>query len=248
MNTHTHTHRVYFDSIQHPEQHHVCFNPSQNLSSPSSQITQACGRWAGHVTERVRGHADVSLESRSFWIIDSQVTHQSSVPDSLILYRTEVRIGSVVPNVTLAYQKPCCAYWRWIHWSSRLIWNCASFPFSSASSGILAWLRPPFAHPSFLWDSVWNRGPSLELQRQIFGRTSQRLVEVIKFNDVEVKRLFTVVQSWHWPVQEANQATKKPSLLKTTQYWIRGMLQSDGKQPWRPGKYRFFEMTTHRKE
>ncbi len=62
-------------------------------------------------------------------------------------------------------------------------------------------------------------------------------MEVIKFSDAEVKRLFTVVQSWHWPIQEANQATKKPSLLKTTQYRIRFMLQSDGKQPWRPGSF-----------
>ncbi len=41
---------------------------------------------------------------------------------------------------------------------------------------------------------------------------------VVKFDDVEDKHLFEVVQSWRRPKTLVYQATKNPSFLKTTEY------------------------------
>ncbi len=52
----------------------------------------------------------------------------------------------------------------------------------------------------------------------VTGQTNKWLVGMVKFNDIEIKGLFTLVQSRQQPMGLVYQATKNPSFLKTTQY------------------------------
>ncbi len=71
---------------------------------------------------------------------------------------------------------------------------------------------------------------------------------VVKFDDVEVKCLFTVVQSWQKRTALVYQVTKNPSLVKTKEYQTQGMFRPDGQQPWGQKIFCFCVITTRREE
>ncbi len=74
----------------------------------------------------------------------------------------------------------------------------------------LAWLRPSSAQLRFRWDSVWQRGSSLKLQRQILARPIRESGSVWWR---EIKCLLTVQSRW-LPMGLVYQARKKTLVIE----------------------------------